>query len=488
MRLSRRAMMAATASAFVTPALADPPGTVIRPRARIPARDAIAGMVASRGFSGDIGVVVTDLQTGEILEDINGSSAQPPASVTKALTALYALETLGEGHQFRTRIFADGEIRNGILNGNLILAGGGDPNLVTDQMAELARNLKETGLREVRGDFLVWGDALTNLDEIDESQLDYLGYNPTVSGLNLNFNRVHFEWKLEGEGYVTAMDARSENYRPAVTTSRISIVDRALPVYTYRAVGDVDQWTVAGSALNDEGSRWLPVRNPALYAGEVFATFARSHGIVLKAPRKTQHLPDGTAVAGFESAPLREMMRGMLRFSTNITAEAAGLAATAARAGTARGLRTSAFGMARWADKRADGITPFFVDHSGLGDQSRMSPGDMVRLLSAADVMQALRPIMRDMRLIGEDQQVIDDPQVLVRAKTGTLNFVSALAGYVGTKSGRDLAFAIFASDLEARAAGKLQGDENPPGARRWNRQARRLQQDIVRHLAFRLV
>ena len=487
MRLSRRAMLVGAASALASPAVADAPLTSLRPRARILAKDAIAGMVGSRGFSGDAGVVVTDLQTGQILEDINGATAQPPASVTKAFTALYALEALGEGHQFKTRIFADGEIKNGILDGNLILAGGGDPNLVTDQMAELARNLKETGLREVRGDFLVWGDALVNLDEIDDSQLDYLGYNPTVAGLNLNFNRVHFEWKLEGEEYTTAMDARSENYRPAVTTSRITVVDRALPVYTYRDAGDVDLWTVAGSALNDEGSRWLPVRNPALYAGEVFATFARSHGIVLKAPIETPQIPNGTALTSFDSAPLREMMRGMLRFSTNITAEAAGLATTAARAGAARGLRTSAFGMARWADRRADGITPFFVDHSGLGDQSRLSPRDMVRLLSAADVIQTLRPIMRDIRLIGEDQQIIDDPQVSVKAKTGTLNFVSALAGYIRTKSGRDLAFAIFASDLEARAAGKLQGDETPPGARSWNRRARRLQQDIVKHLAFRL-
>ena len=487
MRLSRRAILAGATSALASPVFADPPLTSILPRARIPARDAISRMVASRAFSGEVGVFVMDLQTGEELEDINGAMAQPPASVTKAVTALYALETLGVEHQFRTRILAEGEITNGILEGNLILAGGGDPNLVTDQLAELAQKLKESGLREVRGDFLVWDNALTNLDEIDDSQLDYLGYNPTVTGLNLNFNRVHFGWKLEGDEYVTTMDARSETYRPAVTTSRISVVDRALPVFTYRDAGHVDHWTVAGSALNDEGSRWLPVRHPGLYAGEVFATFARSHGIVLKPPREALQAPVGAALAGLESAPLREMMRGMLRFSTNITAEAAGLAATAARGGTSRGLRTSALGMARWADRRAGGIAPIFVDHSGLGDQSRLSPRDMVRFLGAADVMQTLRPILRNIPPVGEDQKIIDDPEVSVKAKTGTLNFVSALAGYMRTKSGRNLAFAIFSSDLEARAAGKLQGDENPPGARRWTRQARGLQQEIVRHLAFRL-
>ena len=487
MRLSRRAMLAGAASSIAASALAEAPLTSPRPLARTPAKDAVAKMVAERGLSGHFGVVVTDLQTGEVLEDIEGALQHPPASVTKAFTALYAIEALGADHAFETSVFADGVIENGILEGNLVLAGGGDPNLVTDQIAELAKRLKDTGLREVRGDFLVWDNALINEDEIDESQLDYLGYNPTITGLNLNYNRVHFEWKLEGEDYVTTMDARSENYRPEVTTARISVVERTAPVFTYRDAGDVDQWTVAGSALNKEGSRWLPVRHPALYAGEVFATFARSHGIVLKSPKETMVAPTGMPIASFASVPLRDMMRGMLRFSTNLTAEAAGMAATAKRAGSLRGLRTSALGMARWADTRAGGIAPFFVDHSGLGDQSRVSPRDMVQLLRAPNAMPTLRPIMRDIRLVGEDQQVINDPDVLVKAKTGTLNFVSSLAGYVRTKNGRDLAFAFFASDLEAREAGKLTGAENPPGARGWNRRARQLQQDILKHLAFRL-
>jgi D-alanyl-D-alanine carboxypeptidase/D-alanyl-D-alanine-endopeptidase (penicillin-binding protein 4) len=240
--------------------------------------------------------------------------------------------------------------------------------------------------------------------------------------------------------------------------------------------------------LNKEGSRWLPVRQPALYAGEGFATFARSHGSVVMTPAETFQAPTGMPLAGIESVPLGDMMRGMLRFSTNITAEAAGLAATAQRVGQQRGLRTSALGMARWANIRAGGISPDFVDHSGLGDQSRVSPRDMVKLLAAPDVLPTLQPIMRDIRLVGDDQQVISDPEVSVKAKTGTLNFVSTLAGYVRSKSGRDLAFAIFASDLEAREAGKLTGAESPPGARGWNRRARRLQQDILKHLAFRLV
>lgn len=486
MRLSRRALLAGAASSLATGAFADAPLTSMRPRARVPVQDAITKMVANAGLSGSIGVVVADIATGAYLEEIAPDVAHPPASVTKAFTALYAVETLGAGHQFETRIFAEGEVKDGILDGNLILAGGGDPNLVTDHLAELAQRLKATGLREVRGDFLVWDNALRNVAEIDAAQLDYLGYNPTITGLNLNFNRVHFEWKREGQNFVTTMDARSENYRPAVTTARMRVVERDSPVFSYSDAGDVDQWTVARSALNNEGSRWLPVRHPALYAGEVFATFARSHGIVLKAPKEVMQMPEGRLLATFQSEPLTEMMRGMLRFSTNITAEAAGLAATALRTGQQRGLHTSAFGMARWANERCGGIAPHFVDHSGLGDLSRVSPAQMVTMLTAPDVMPTLQPIMRTMPLVGDDEKVIATRQAIVSAKTGTLNFVSSLAGYVRTEQGRDLAFAIFASDLDARAAGKLEGSEAPPGARSWNRRARDLQREIIAHLALR--
>lgn len=487
MKLSRRAMLVGAVSSLATSAYAQAPLTSLRPVARVSVTDAVARMVAGSGLNGNVGVVVVDLATGEEIESINASIAQPPASVTKAFTALYALDVLGEGYQFKTRVFADGAINNGILDGNLILVGGGDPELATDDLFDLAQSLKSSGLREVKGDFLVWDEALRNVDEIDSDQLDHFGYNPTVTGLNLNYNRVHFEWKRTDDDFVTAMDARSANYRPAVTTSRINIVDQPDPVFTYRKVGDVDQWTVARPSLNDEGSRWLPVRHPGLYAGEVFAIFARSHGIVLKPPQETFVEPTGQVLATKEGAPLAQVMQGMLRYSTNLTAEVAGLTATNQRVGEKRGMRTSAIGMARWMTARCGGITPHFVDHSGLGDLSRVSPADMAKMLAAPEVMKTLQPIMRDIRLVGDDEQIIDRDGISVRAKTGTLNFVSTLAGYVRTDKGRELAFAIFASDLDAREAGKLEGGERPRGARSFNTRARRLQQDILKHLALGL-
>lgn len=489
--ISRRAFLAATFGTVATAGLADAPLVSLRPVMRTVEgdltgprmRQSLAEVIAASELTGHVGVVLSDAKTGEVIDHHDADIQLPPASVTKAVTALYALEALGPEFQFETRVVANGPILNGILDGDLILAGGGNPNLVTDDLAVLAERLKESGITEVRGKFYVYDDALPNLDEIDESQLDYLGYNPAISGLNLNYNRVHFEWKKQGADYKVSMDARSETYRPAVQMARMRVVNRDVPIFTYADGGETDEWTVARGALGNGGSRWLPVRHPAIYAGEVFATFARSHGIALSQPREISALPTGDVVAVHQSDALSRVMRDMLLYSTNLTAEVAGLAATEGRTGQKRGLRTSALGMTQWAKTRA-GISATFADHSGLGDASRISASEMVQLLNADGAMAQLRPIMKTIAMRDEANKRIPDHPVTVLAKTGTLNFVSCLAGYLRTQSGRDLTFTIFAADLEAREKGKRSGDEQPFGSITFNTNAKRLQQVLLQRWA----
>jgi len=451
-------------------------------RTRPVARANLADILAASGLTGQVGVVLADAQTGEVIEANDADTPLPPASVTKAVTALYAIEALGVDHTFKTRIFADGPVLDGVLRGNLILAGGGNPNLVTDDLAALAETLKQTGLTQVTGRFYVFDSALPNLDEIDTQQLDHLGYNPAISGLNLNFNRVHFEWKRVGGAYTVAMDARSELYRPNVTIAKMRIVDRDVPVYTYRDGEGHDAWTVARGALGSGGSRWLPVRYPALYAGEVFASFARSNGLVLSPPTEVATLT-GDVIATHESENLQRMMRRMLRFSTNLTAEIAGLSATEKLTGQQRGLRTSALGMTRWAKDRA-GIAPTFADHSGLGDTTRISAAEIVKLLNAQGVRNVLFPILKDIPYRDDNKRPIAGFPATVLAKTGTLNFVSSLAGYIRTASGRDLTFAIFAADIDAREVGKASNDEQPFGSITYNTNAKKLQARLLRYWA----
>ncbi|MEM9584141.1 MAG: D-alanyl-D-alanine carboxypeptidase/D-alanyl-D-alanine-endopeptidase [Pseudomonadota bacterium] len=427
-------------------------------------------------LGGKVSYVVADARTGAVLESYAPLVAHPPASVSKAVTALFALEKLGPQHRYRTQIIADGPISNGVLKGDLILAGGGDPTLSTDDLIEMAGRLKIAGLREVRGKLKVYGGALPEIAEIDGSQPIQVGYNPGMSGLNLNFNRVYLEWKRGSAGYAITMDARSERARPGVGFVRTQIADRATPIFTYSKGSDRENWTVARKALGKAGGRWLPVRYSTVYAGDVLQTVARSHGIKLSFPERSTRAPKGQVLAEHLSPDLTKICRDMLKFSTNLTAEVVGLSAS-----QSSGLSGSGGAMSRWAEARYGVKKALFVDHSGLGDSTKLTAREMVRILSGPGAQARLQPILKKVPARDAENKVVENSPVRIVAKTGTLNFVSALAGYIRTPDGRDLAFAIFASDLPRRRALSKAQRERPKGSKSWNGRAKRLQNQLIR-------
>lgn len=487
-KISRRLFLTLVAGATGAASVAEAPVASLRPVLRGPAfhKRAIptaTEIVEAARLSGNVRFAVADAVSGALLESADADGAAPPASVAKTVTALYALDALGSDHRFDTRVVATGEVIDGVLNGDLVLSGGGDPTLDSDDLQDLAAAFKASGLREVRGRFLVYDGALPRMDRIDPAQPDHVGYNPAVGGLALNFNRVHFEWRRAADGYGVTMDARTEHIRPAVAVARMKVVDRATPVYTYQSRARRDDWTVARAALGKGGARWLPVRKPALYAGDVFRTLARSQGIVLKPAEMSDTRPGGKILARHHSEPLHDILRDMLKYSTNLTAEMTGLAATRARTGQRMPLRASAAEMSNWAAERLGMTGTLLVDHSGLSDASRMTAQDMVQALVTARE-QKFAAILKEIRLRDAKGRPQADHPITVKAKTGTLNFVSSLAGYLTAPDGRDMAFAILAADTDRRAEISRSERENPTGAKSWNARAKRMHQALIERWA----
>ena len=128
-----------------------------------------------------------------------------------------------------------------------------------------------------------------------------------------------------------------------------------------------------------------------------------------------------------------------------------------------------------------------FIDHSGLGDGSRISASDMTQVLLQSGWDGPLRALMKDIRLRDSKGRPLKNQQVAVKAKTGTLNFVSALAGYMTAKSGRKLVFAIFTADLPRRAKVPKSQRERPLGAKAWSNRSRGLQQSLITQWAATL-
>lgn len=481
MRLRRRdflTALAGTGATLALPACANAPERSLIPPLK-PAQSA-DGIVSRAGLGGDIAYTLLDMKNGNLLEGRGSNTPLPPASVAKTITALYALEKLGLDYRFATRLLATGPVQNGVLRGDLVLAGGGDPTLDTDALAGLAATLAQGGLRRVEGRFLVWGGALPAIEQIADDQAVQAGYNPSVGGLNLNFNRVYFEWARQPNDYRVTMDARSDRFRPEVRLAQMQIANRASPLYTFRMARGREQWSVARSALGNSGSRWLPVRQPDLYAGEAFQALAAAQGITLSAPARASTAPQGQLLAQHRSDRLAEILRATLRYSTNLSAESIGLTATVAGGNMPRDLAASGAAMSAWARARYGMTSLRMVDHSGLGAASRVSMSDLANMFHRAGREGAIKPLLREHPFRDGNGRLLPSQPFEVRAKTGTLYFVSALAGYMRSPGGQDMAFAICSSDLRRRAQVVGSGQDRPEGTAEWARTARTMQQDLL--------
>ncbi|MEM9146807.1 MAG: D-alanyl-D-alanine carboxypeptidase/D-alanyl-D-alanine-endopeptidase [Pseudomonadota bacterium] len=407
--------------------------------------------------TGRSGWQLVDLATGEVLDAHEPDRSFAPASVAKLPTALFALDTLGPEHRFVTRLSKTGRIADGVLAGDLYLIGGGDPELDTDGLAELVADLAAFGIREVDGRFIVSESGAVRAEEIDPDQPGDMAFNPAVSGLNLNYNRVRLRWGRSAGSAGLTVSALAERLDPLVEQVEVRSAGGGAPLFAHAEIEGREVWTFNARALRGTGSRWLPVRGPELYAGDVFRQLATDQGVVLPPAIEGALDPSARVLAQRTSRPLSEILRDMLRFSTNLTAEVVGAASSREASGASIGsLEQSAALMNGWVAHSA-GFSPGdprirFVNHSGLTDLSRVAPSRLVGLLAQRDPrIDAMRELLSAYAVANADDPLDALPEVF--AKTGTMDRIRGLAGYITMPAGRQLAFAIFSNDLAGRVA-----------------------------------
>lgn len=164
MEIRRGILLGIAAIVTATTGLANAPAASLYPQMRPAdlvrrAQPDAHDLIREARLDGAVGYVLRDGDTGAIIEEVNGDLPLPPASVAKALTAAYALSVLGVDHRFETQVIATGPVADGVVQGDIILAGGGDPTLDTDGLNDLALQLKAAGIRGVTGDLKIWGGA-----------------------------------------------------------------------------------------------------------------------------------------------------------------------------------------------------------------------------------------------------------------------------------------------------------------------------------------
>ncbi|TWA63369.1 D-alanyl-D-alanine carboxypeptidase/D-alanyl-D-alanine-endopeptidase (penicillin-binding protein 4) [Azospirillum brasilense] len=441
--------------------------------------------IARNGFStADVGYVLFDPDSGAVLAERQPAKPFAPASVAKLPAMAAALAVLGPDHRFETTLHVTGRLGNGVLDGDLILKGGGDPSLSSEGLAELLRDLGALGVTRVTGRFLYDTSALPEMTEIDAGQPWTAGYNTGVGALSLNFNRFRFDWArpaAAGQPVRVSAWSVSDTGRVPLDSVTVQLGAGAGAAFTPLAATDGDaegeRWRFAPQP-GMAASLWLPVTRPGLAAAHVFRRLATESGIALPAPAPGTVPPTATLAALHRSEPLEVLARQVLRYSNNLSAELIGLAAARRLDPAVRTLLESAAVLtapAMLAAPRTDWAGLRLLNHSGLSAGSRITPAQTMALIQGAGpAVLALLP--------GEDEGKALPPGV--RAKSGTLAYAKALAGTLTTAGGRTLGFAFFVTDEERRAAMDRAMDrriaEIPPEARAWLVRSRKLQADLL--------
>jgi serine-type D-Ala-D-Ala carboxypeptidase/endopeptidase (penicillin-binding protein 4) len=391
-------------------------------------RSALAGPLSAAALGPQVSALVADPVTGRVLLSEQGARLATPASTTKLATAVAALAALGGGARFTTRVV------RGAAPGSIILVGGGDPTLAVNQfpaqdypkpatLASLAASTARALNAKGRGTV----------------SLDYDTSLYTGPGLAPG-------WSAD---YVSAGDV----------TPIVSL--------------EVDQGrlTTAGAPEDSDDPYNLRARaaDPAVTAAASFAGLLAADGIRVTGSPAAQTAPARPVViASVASPPLSAIVQQMLQESNNVIAE--NLARQVALA-TGEPASFGGGATAVTGELRRLGVTTgiHLVDGSGLSPDDAIAPDTLVRVLELAVTRPRLRALLAGLPVAGFSGTLSAGESVFsaiggaalgsVRAKTGNLSTVTALAGLVSDKTGRVLAFAFMADQVPS--AGMLQAAAN---------------------------
>ena len=443
---------------------------------------ALEAAVAARPAGTELGYLVLDLASGAELAAHNPDLPLIPASTAKLATALVALDVLGPEHRYRTELLGRGPVVGGVLEGDLILRGGGDPGLDLADLLELAVRLRAGGIQQVTGEFLIDDLSLPRLTEIESTQPLEAPYNPSLGALSLAFNRVQLTWRGGGRIEAATIPPLDEAlFRPAPADA---LPPGGIELETAGPAAVVWQVADRGGRLQEAD---LPVKDPGLHAGAVFRRLALAQGVLLPAPQRAPAPAEGGVIAVHESPPLRFLLHDMLLYSNNMMAELVGLSA-AARLGPVADLASASALLLQRLEQLIPEVAWEGVELanlSGLDGSGRLTPRQLGAILRYGWLDEALPALLPASGWSGTLINRYREPGEALRvwAKTGSVNYGSALAGYLYPPSDRPAVFVAMISDLRARAAYDALDRPNrtdEAAAQAWNANARALQNRLI--------
>ena len=388
----------------------------------------------------------------------NGGRRMNPASTMKLVTTYAALELLGPAHTWKTQALADAPLRDGVLAGNLYLKGSGDPGLTLERFWLLLRQLRARGIATLTGD-LVLDRSEFRLPPHDPAAFDnepLRPYNAGPDALLTNFNSLRLTLVPEAatRTVLAVVDTPVDEIR---VDARLQYADGACGDWREKlAVGATgNTLSLSGSYAGSCGEKALHVSPwPAnLQVEQLFRALWKELGGRFGGRVRDGEVPASARVLlTHESPPLAEAVRDVNKWSNNVMARQLFLALAPSRPATPEAARER---VAAWLQQK--GVSGVMLENgAGLSRDERISAEGMGRLLLAAWKSPVMPELMGSLPIAGSDgtlKKRLGDSAAAGRAhlKTGYIEGVRAIAGYVQDKSGQRWVVVGFLNDAQMK-------------------------------------
>ena len=395
--------------------------------------------------------VIVDPDSGHVVLAQNPDTPRSPASTVKTVTTFAALDSLGPAYTWHTRAWIRGLLDGGTLDGDLILQGGGDPYMTLERWWSFAHALRARGLKTIHGDIVIDNTAFS-LPPEDAGAFDgrpNRAYNVIPDALMVNFQSIDFR---------VVPDAASGRVDIVATPAPPNLaIENHVRFAAGRCGGGaarVDfevasaQWdrVVFSGALSARCAEREFARvllQPTSYAFGTFVELWRELGGEFSGKLRVEAAPaDAREFLSFDSLSLGEIVRLTNKFSNNLMARHLLLTLGEEHLGRPSTPEKGAAAIADWARERGLDLQGVDIDNgSGLSRSTHISALQMAMVLSAAYHSRYAPEFLASLPLAGVDgtlrSRMKTTPAGNVRLKTGHIDGVSGVAGFVTTAAGK---------------------------------------------------
>lgn len=410
--------------------------------------DAIVGRYQGQGVK--IGVAVHAVKDQKEVFSYHATDPLNPASTMKVITSAVAFTKLGGAYAYKTAFTTD-RMSKGMIH-NLYIQGSGDPSVVQERLWSMIKDLRVRGVREIQGDIIIDNSYFDSESFAGRDPSSSRAYNAEISAFALNFNSFAVVASNQDGVVQVEADPPTDYFQ---VRSTVKAAGSSLTIS--RTFKDNIEYVTVSGGVSDEKIKYANVSDPVLYAGTTIKWLCDQMGISFNGKILTGAAVGKKKLIVDKSKPLAQIIHDLNKYSNNFTAEM-----------ILKTLAAEKVGVPGTTEKGVPLLTAFLTEigvtageysvhnGSGLSRNNRLSANALNQTLMVVYKNNKIRSdFISSLAIAGEDGTLKSRLKVAglqgnVKAKTGTLNDVSSLSGFMETKAKNMLAFTIMVNGAAA--------------------------------------